>query len=50
VKPVKAEQTEGWQKDKRPMIYAFTGDVNPAIESKAEAMGFKKAFSVFKQE
>ena len=48
--PVREAEGEGWQRDKRPLIYAFTGDVNPAIERRAEAMGFKKAFAVFKRE
>jgi hypothetical protein len=43
-------EKDDWKKDKRPLIYAYTGDVNPSIEKKAEALGFKKAFSVFKRD
>ncbi len=39
-----------WKKEKRPLIYAYTGDMNPGIEKKAEALGFKKAFTVFKRD
>ena len=38
------DEQEGWQKEKRPMIYAFTGDLNPKIQKKVNQMGFKKAF------
>jgi hypothetical protein len=44
------EEQEGWQKEKRPFIYAFTGDLNPLIQTKAEQIGFKKAFTVFRKE
>jgi hypothetical protein len=31
------------------VIYAFTGDLHPEIERKAESSGFKKAFPAFKR-
>ena len=38
----------GWQKDKRPLIYVFTGDLTPNIERRALQVGFKKTFSEFR--
>ena len=48
--PMIVHEQDDWRKDKRPLIYAYTGDVNPGIEKKAEALGFKKAFTVFKRD
>ena len=48
--PMRVHEKDDWKKDKRPLIYAYTGDVNPGIEKKAEALGFKKAFTVFKRD
>jgi len=38
--PMIVHEQDDWRKDKRPLIYAYTGDVNPGIEKKAEALGF----------
>ena len=48
--PMRVKEKDDWKKDKRPLIYAYTGDMNPGIEKKAEALGFKKAFTVFKRD
>jgi hypothetical protein len=40
----KESELNGWCKEKRPLIYAFTSDVNPEVERKAAAVGFKKAY------
>jgi chemotaxis response regulator CheB len=34
--PVREQEREGWQKEKRPFIYAYTGDLNPHIETKTK--------------
>ena len=30
--PMRVKEKDDWKKDKRPLIYAYTGDMNPGIE------------------